>query len=234
MANTEKEDLERYLAEANSWDKSRKIQSQNSEKRAWRVAYASMAIAGLAVLGVSMLTPLKTVKTEMFVADKATGTFEPLQSLGVVQVSLDEVFHRKFLRDFLLARENYTAETAENNYYTAAAFMSPKLQEGWGSLWKPENPDNPINVYKSGKVRNEIISISLKRKEDGTQDVATIRFAKKIEGTGTDKDGTRIWVATITYRFVDSPKDQKERLINPAGFQVIDYQTDSELPGGKR
>lgn len=233
MAKPQKiNDLDRYLDESNEWEKARKIQSEKSEKRAWMMTYIFAALATVSIIAVSALTPLKTVKTEIFVADKVTGEIKPLQSLKEVQVSLDEVFHKKFLYEFILARENYTPETAELNYYTAAAFMSPKLQEDWGNLWKPENPQNPMNVYKTQKVHIEVASIILKQKDDGTQDVATIRFSKTVTGPGA-KDSGRFWVATVTYKMVDTPKNEKERLINPAGFQVVDYTVDPEMGGAQ-
>lgn len=219
------QDLLRFFAEARRFEDDKVILAQKSEQKAWRVATAACVLAGLSTLTIMFLLPLKETRVEAVVLDKASGTWQPMQTLDTVQVTLDEVFHRHFITMFMLARENYTFETAEMNYYTAAAFMSPKLQAEWGELWDDKNPNNPMNVHKkTGTVKIQIASITLKKKEDGTMEVATVRFTKSTEPE-------RFWVATISYKFVDTPAKEEERRINPIGFQVVDYTVDPEVAG---
>lgn len=223
-------DLQAYFDDAARWEDDRQRRAERSEKRAWRVALGAGVIALMAVGAVMGLTPLKTVKTEVLVMDKSTGQVQPLQSLEEAQVSLPEVFHRKFINDFMLARENYTYDTAETHYYTAAAFMSPPLQAQWGQYYSLENPNSPLNVYKTDvKVRIDIHSITIHTKDDGRQDVVTVRFTRHIVRSSVESANR--WVATISFKYVNAPTEEKLRRINPVGFQVTDYQTDPEVGG---
>jgi len=219
-----------YFEHAASWESNRVAEAIASKKRAYAFAAVLLfvcMIEGVALIG---LTPLKTVQLEAIVLDKSQGTIEPLQSLDVVQANLDDVFAKKFLTDFMLSRENYTFDTAEINYYTAAAFMSPALQSQWGGLWNTDNPNSPLNVYKQlNKVRIDINTITLHTKESGRKDVATIRFRKTI--TNGEVSNTRSYIATVAYRYVTAPTEETVRRINPVGFMVTDYQVDDEISG---
>lgn len=217
-------DQEQYFNEAKRWEQTTAEQMAKSESRAWWIARIAVIFAAMCITAVMLMLPLKEKVTEVLVLDRANGTWQPLQKLEVTQLSLDEAFHRKFLNEFVLAREGYSFENAEHNYYTAAAYMAPQLQAEWGKFWDKENPRNPFNVYKKNPLRVEIATITTKRKEDGRMDVATVRFTRST-------DPTRYWVATVTYRLVNEPKEERERRINPLGFQVIDYVVDAELPG---
>lgn len=218
------------LAEGRSWDTDRVARAMTSARRAWAVAAFAGLLALLAILAVCFLTPLKTVENNLLVMDKSQGTIEPLQKVDVVTAKIDEIFTRKFISDFMLARENYTYDTAEINYYTAAAFMSPQLQVQWGNYYNPNNEHSPLSVYKNDtKVNINIKSIVIHTKESGMQDVATVRFTKFV--TKGDLVTSRNYVATITYRYVNEPKEEKLLRINPIGFMITDYRVDAEIGG---
>lgn len=213
-----------------SWETDRVARAITSARRAWTVAAFAGLLALLAVLAVCFLTPLKTVENNLLVMDKSQGTIEPLQKLDVVIANVDEIFTRKFISDFMIARENYTYDTAEINYYTAAAFMSPQLQVQWGNYYNPNNENSPLFVYKNDtKVHISIKSIVIHTKDSGMQDVATVRFTKFI--SKGDVKTSRNYVATITYRYVNEPKEEKLMRINPIGFMILDYRVDAEIGG---
>lgn len=230
MANSP-ESKERSIYDGGrSWETDRVARAMTSARRAWTVAAFAGLLALLAVLAVCFLTPLKTVENNLLVMDKSQGTIEPLQKLDVVIANVDEIFTRKFISDFMLARENYTYDTAEINYYTAAAFMSPQLQVQWGNFYNPNNENSPLFVYKNDtKVHISIKSIVIYTKDSGMQDVATVRFTKYI--SKGDVKTSRNYVATITYRYVNEPKEEKLMRINPIGFMILDYRVDAEIGG---
>ncbi|CAM4468549.1 MAG: Type IV secretion system protein virB8 [Legionellaceae bacterium] len=148
--------------------------------------------------------------------------------LKEVQVSIDEVFTKKFINDYMLARENYTFDTAELNYYTAAAFMAPSLQRQWEYYWDSNNIENPFIAYKNAtKIHIAINSIILHPKNQGKNDIATVHF-KKILQQGELKKIT-YWIATLTYKYANPAMDEKWRRINPLGFQILDYRVDPEI-----
>jgi type IV secretion system protein VirB8 len=221
-------DVEAFLEQSRGFTDSEVQHAQSSEKKAWKVAYAAGGLAFLAVAAVLGLTPLKTVvPPKVLMVDKATATVTELQTLEEVRVSIEEASTRKALNDFLLARENYTFDTAELNYYTAAAFMSAQLQTQWAAYWDDGNPNSPFKVYKNDvKVRININTIT----PSASKGVATVRFTKEIQRGNLTPLVTR-HIATVTYKYVNSPTEEKLRRINPFGFQVTDYRVDPEIGG---
>ena len=223
-------DKKLLFAEARSWETDRVARALSSARRAWTVAAFAGLLALVAILAVFFLTPLKTVENNLLVMDKSQGTIEPLQKLDVTITKVDEIFTKKFISDFMIARENYTYDTAEINYYTAAAFMSPQLQVQWGNFYNPNNEHSPLSIYKNDtKVNITIKSIVIHTKDSGMQDVATVRFTKLL--TKGDIKTSKNYVATITYRYVNEPKEEKLMRINPIGFMIVDYRVDAEIGG---
>ncbi len=220
--------LVNYLKNSTTWSDSRIEQLEHAEKKAWRVACTASVFSFITLVALIFLLPLKRITTEVIKLDKSTGEVGTLETLKETQITLDEVFTKKFINDFMLAYENYTFDTAELNYYTAAAFMSPALQRQWENHWDNSNPSNPFNIYKnSAKVHIVINSITIHTKGDGKKEVATVRFLKVIEREG-EKSITH-WVATLSFNYVNAPVKEKLRRINPLGFQVIDYHVDPEI-----
>jgi type IV secretion system protein VirB8 len=221
-------DVDAVLEQSRGFTDSEVQNAKDSEKKAWKVTYAFGGLAFLAVAAVLGLTPLKTVvPPKVLMVDKATATVTELQTLEEVRVTMEEAATRKALNDFLLARENYTFDTAELNYYTAAAFMSSQLQTQWAAYWDDGNPNSPFKVYKNDvKVRININTIT----PAASKNVATVRFTKEIQRGNLTPLVTR-HIATVTYKYVNSPTEEKLRRINPFGFQVTDYRVDPEIGG---
>src|SRR5438552_4097650 len=68
--------LERYFAEAASWDKDRGLVLARSETRAWRIAVISWFLLALAIAALFGLMPLKTVKPFVVRVDNTTGVVD--------------------------------------------------------------------------------------------------------------------------------------------------------------
>lgn len=221
-----KQELESYFKEVNQDQAEIDELRAQSIRTAWRVSWAFGAIAALAVIAVIVMVPLKRTVTEVLILDKSTGTWEKMEKLETAVVSLDEMFHRHFLTLAWTACQNYSYETAELNYYTCAAFLSPKLQNEWAALWDNANPKSPFNVYKKNVIKIDIRSILLEKKDDGTLEVATIRYSKS-------NDPNRFWIAQITYKIVEPPKEERDKRINPIGFQITDYTVVPEVAGSR-
>ncbi len=106
-------DVDAFLEQSRGFTDSLVQRAEDSEKKAWKVGYAAGALAFLAVAAVLGLTPLKTVvPPKVLMVDKETATVSELQTLEEVRVSVEEASTRKAVNDFMLARENYTFDTA--------------------------------------------------------------------------------------------------------------------------
>ncbi|ENG0237319.1 virB8 family protein [Burkholderia multivorans] len=225
------EDIQHLLDNSAAWADTQREQDEKSKTLAWRVA------AGAGVFGlVSLFIAWTSIRTayippappEVLVMDKTTGHVEPLVSLKEVQESVDEAVTRHYITEFMRCRENYTFDTAEDNYYCAAAFMSPQLQSQWAEYWDTANPKSPLNYYKNmATVKIDIGSITLNTNSDGAQDTASVRFTRIVKKN--DQQEVTRWVATLAYKYVNQPTKEKDRRINPAGLQIRVYQVDPDI-----
>ncbi|MEY7395827.1 virB8 family protein [Pantoea stewartii] len=223
----ENEDLDNLVASINSWEQNELKQSRDGERKAWRVAFGLGGLLGLSLIAIATMMPLKKVMPPATVVmDKSQGEVFPLQSLDEVKIPLDSAFARKAINDFMLARENYTYDTAYLNYETAAAYMNNVLRTQWMDYWDDNNPQSPFKVYKkSATVRIEINSIRLTPNSDGDLAVATVDYQRYVT-KGQQQLKPERWIATVEFKRGNAPTAEKEFRINPLGFQVTAYRND--------
>lgn len=225
------EDVQHLLDNSVAWADTQREQDEKSKALAWRVAVGA-GVFGLVSLFIAW-TAIRTAYVppappQVLVMDKTTGHVEPLVSLKEVQESINEAVTRHYITEFLRCRENYTFETAEENYYCAATYMSPQLQTQWAAFWDTTNPKAPYNYYKnSAAVKIDIGSITLNTNSHGAQNTATVRFTRYVKKN--DQQEVTRWVATLAYMYVNEPTKERDRRINPAGLQVSVYQVDPDI-----
>jgi type IV secretion system protein VirB8 len=230
------DDVKVLLDNSASWADTQAEQSEKSRRTAWRVAAGMGGLAALAIAGAITTTVLSyrpAPPPQILVVDKSTGAVERLVSLADFQETADEATIKRAIATFIRARESYTFDSAEQNYYEAAAFMSPALQAQWSAYWDTNNPQSPLAVYKRDtKVRVELGAISINRDAKGKATSARVSFTKTIKQNDVIVGGERAWLATIAFGFVNVPTQEKSRRINDLGFQVTDYQVDADIAAG--
>lgn len=235
----EEEGILEYLRQAISWREDKVASQEQSENRAWNVAKAAILVAVLSIVTVILLLPLKQTKVEVLIADRSTGNVEQMTTLEEAVQSMDEVFIKSFITKFIRAREGYNPTMNEDDYYTAAAFMSPQMQADWNEQWKPENPTNLMRRYGDKVKRVEIATITPNKRDDGTVQSATIWYGTALYLNAVDAAAKRnpieveYRVANMSFGFVPVSKSEKERRINPVGFQIDAYRTDPDVGGGQ-
>src|SRR5688572_16009900 len=92
--------LERYFAEAASWDADRAAMSSRSTRLAWRVAIGACVLAAMAVFALLMLMPLKRVDPFVIRVDNATGIVDVVPTF-VGRAEMSEVVTRYFLTHYV-------------------------------------------------------------------------------------------------------------------------------------
>ena len=101
---------------------------------------------------------------------------------------------------------------------------STQESQKYYNFFNPKNPQSPLNVYgQYAKVKVKIKGVSFIN-----DNVALVRYTKDIE-RGSDKPQTTHWAATVTFRYTKAPMGDKDRGINPLGFQVTDYRNDPDM-----
>ncbi len=221
--------VEAYFAEAQSWDADRRALIARSNRRAWLVAGTSAVVAAVSVGAVAMLAPLKTVVPYLIRVDQTTGVVD-LVPPATGSTSANEAVTRYLLTHYVTTRERYVGTLAETDYEFIGAFNTPQLNQSWYATWDPHNADSPLNRYKDGTtVRVQIQSITFLNPASGEVSVAQVRFLTGSKPGGTGLEQIHRWLATITYRYVSPPKDDKIRALNPLGFRVTEYRKEPEV-----
>jgi type IV secretion system protein VirB8 len=228
MNKVQKQDFEKYLKETRTWETDRVLEIDKSKRIAWRIATASLVIAGLSVAAVFSLTPLKQVEPYVIRVDNTTGIVDVVQALKDGKTNYDEAVNKYFNQWYVRFREGYSKELAEDYYYNVGIMSSSLEQQKYYQAFNPKNPQSPLNLYGPyAKVKIRIMGTSFIN-----PNVALVRYTKEIE-RGLDKPQVTHWAATVTFRYTKAPMSEKDRAINPLGFQVTEYRNDPDslIPG---
>jgi type IV secretion system protein VirB8 len=218
-----------FFGVATDWETDQIVQAKRRERRAWWFAIAGWALATMAVIAVMLLTPLKTVEPFVVRVDQATGAVDIVTKLNSKDVQFDEVVNKYWIARYVNFREEYSAAMAYPNYLAVGLMSTRPVADQYFELIRPENPKAPLHVYANGGTV-EVLVRSISFLENN---VAQVRF-DRIEKSSIETVTTTHWIATLTYRYASSPMAEKDRLVNPLGFQVTDYRLDSEnIPTGK-
>ena len=209
-----------------------------SVRTAWRTAgaFGCLALVAFGVAGGAIATSMQPAPPpRILVVDKANGVVQPLISLASFQMEPAEATIRRNVNTFLLARESYSFDTAETNYYTAAAFMSPRLQAQWGLLWNEGNPESPLKKYrKERKVRVTVGAITPISNGQGTIIAARASFTRTELLNDLPNGEPTTWIANIPFHWVNPPTSERDRRINDLGWEVTDYTADRDLGAARQ
>lgn len=219
----EKQEFEKYLQEARTWETDKVRELEKSKKVAWRVATVSGATAFAAVMAVAAMMPLKTVEPYVIRVDNSTGIVDVVEALTDGKTNYDEAMNKYFTQWYIRYREGYSKELAEDYYYNVGIMSSSLEQQKYFQFFNPKNPLSPLNVFGPyAKVKIRIKSTSFINPT-----VALVRYTKEIE-RGLDKPQVTHWAATVTFKYTKAPMAEKDRAINPLGFQVVEYRNDPD------
>ena len=200
------------------------IAQQNA--RTWkRVGIGGLVIAGLAVIAVTSLTPLKESVPYVMEVDKATGATNIVTTIKNKQMTYDEVINRHWLRQYVMFREGYNWNTIQATYDTTKLFNSPEVQAKYRAFY--ESPAAPHKVLKqNAEVLVKVTNVSF------VGDMAQVRFEKQLVPVGNSEikpAPPQKMIATIAFEFKSTPMTEAVRDINPLGFQVLSYNVTEEV-----
>jgi type IV secretion system protein VirB8 len=223
--------LEGYFAEAACWDLDRRRQGERSVRFALFVAGAGW----IAVLALSaaliVLMPLKHVEPFVVRVDNTTGVVDVVP-VYAGKASMPEAITRYLLTHYVMVCERFNFSTAESDYEECGAFHSAQRNQTWYTLWNPNNPASPLNLYKDGtSVRAQVSSVTFFKRASGLTDLAEVRYVKEKHVAGSEARETTHWLATLQYAYAEPSTDPKTRLVNPLGFKVIDFHAEPEVLG---
>lgn len=216
------DNLKSYFEKARRFDQDRMIQVERSNRLAWSIAIASAIVAGISILAVASLAPLKTVEPFVVRVDNSTGIVDVVSALSATAGTYDEAVTKYFAAKYVRGREGYVWSEAQENFRTIALLSTQAEQARFAATYRGSNPQSPQNVYgRSATVRINIVSIALIN-----QNVASVRYVRSV--TRGEEVRTTHFVATLTYSYANAPMSSTDRLVNPLGFAVSEYRADPE------
>lgn len=210
--------------------------ARRSERRAWTVALAAVAVSLALAGGYVYLLPLKEKVPYLVMADAYTGTSTVArlqEDFDNRSVTTSEAINRSNVAHFLLARESYDIALMTLRDWTTVYTMSaPEVAAGYTSLHARNNPAAPFHLYGAGRaIRVAILSIVLiGGSADTPPSGATVRFQRSLydKGTGATRP-LDSQIATLEFTYKPNLKmDEKHRIENPLGFQVTSYRVDTD------
>jgi len=209
--------------------------ARRSERRAWRVATAALAMSLVLLGGYFYLLPLKEKVPYLVMADAFTGTSTVARLTGDFNhnsITTSDAVNRSNIAHFVLARESYDyALIRLRDWTTVYTMASPDVAAAYTRLHSSQNPDSPYNLYgKAKSIRVAILSIQLLGGERSTAQGATIRFQRSLydhaNATSQPLDSK---IATLQFTYKSAlAMDEKDRIENPLGFQVSSYRVDND------
>jgi type IV secretion system protein VirB8 len=210
--------------------------ARRSERRAWWVAFAAVAMALILAGGYFFMLPLKEKVPYLVMADAYTGTstVARLNEDALNQrISTSEAINRSNVAHFVLARESYDAALINlRDWTTVLTMASAGVAASYTALYASSNPDSPYKVYGRDKaIRVKILSIVLiGAKGNSGPKGATVRFQRSLydkqTGASHPLDSK---IATLEFAYKPNLQmDEPYRIENPLGFQVTSYRVDND------
>lgn len=212
-----------YLKEAQSWETSQISDLKKSENRAWKVSVASVVVGLLGIAAATAALFRDPPDPVLIRVDNSTGIVDVVSTIKHKDTNYEEVINKYWTQLYVRYREGYSRELADE-FYTSVGLMSSRSeQDRYFQDFDPKNPKSPLRVYgDTAKVRIKIKGTSFIK-----PNVAFVRYTRSVE-RGSDRPEVSHWSASITFSYVGSPMKEKDRAINPLGFQVTEYRNDPD------
>ncbi|HDQ4465211.1 TPA: type IV secretion system protein [Pseudomonas aeruginosa] len=232
--------------EAARWFESSVAEQARRKARTWRaLAIVFAVLAFMAVGAVLGLTPLKTVEAFLVRVDNNTGFTDVVPVVKGRMGSADEqdVQDEFWLATYVRFRESYTFAGSDVNYSMV------RLLSYSGTFGEYRNFQLSSKGYTQvlGDLRQLRVDINNIVFLDGEGDApgavvprgakyrtAQVRFTKTV----LDRNGMPVlgmapvtWLGTISFDYANSPKNRKQRWLNPLGFGVAAYSVAQEIGG---
>ncbi|MAO04766.1 MAG: hypothetical protein CL804_09680 [Citromicrobium sp.] len=209
---------------AESWTHSVTDDLDRSRRIAWIVAATFGVIALLLAIALVLLLPLKTVEPYTLLVDRQTGNVEALDPLAEGSVAADTALTRSFLMQYVTARESFVPDSFDQDYSKVTLMSGSQERQAYIARMSANNPSSPLSFMPpGGTIRVELRSISQLDAER-----SLVRFTTIRNDPSSAAQPPQYWVAIVRYGFSAAEMSERDRLLNPLGFQVLSYRRDPE------
>ncbi len=224
MGAVKTQDKEKYFETSRTWEYDRMRAAIQSKRLAWAVAAGACTLAVASVAAVAMLSPLKTVEPYVIRVDRSSGETQVVTALkGPQPRTYEDAVNRYFISQYVRLREGWLNDAARENAYTVMLTSDQAESARYLNSVQANNRNAPSNIYGD----KGFVSISIRTISFLSPTVAQVRFTKIIT-FGQNTPIAQNWNAIMTFRYTTAPEHEKDRNINPLGFQIVNYRSDPE------
>ena len=203
------------------------------------MALLALLLALASVLAVRNFAPLKTVEPFLLQIDEKSGIVRTVEPASRNVVVASEAVDRYFLSRYILARESYNFSILRSNYNIVRVMSTPEVLYIFRTMVDRSNPDSlaaRLKVTGQRDIRFSSISyLTNPPPPGGAEDKtppkimqARIIATDTIPGVMEDPVNTR-YVVTVTFEYRNLELSAEDMLINPLGFQALNYQIQQEI-----
>jgi type IV secretion system protein VirB8 len=215
-----------FIQSAAAFNRSEIDMVRRNSKIAWRIAIGCLVITGMAIGAVAALTPLKTVQPFVIRVDNNTGATDIVTTLKHSEKTYGEVIDKYWLAQYIKYRESYDWQTIQTTYDATMLLSAQPIQQEFAKIYNSNNQNAPHKILKDRfKVVVNVKAISF------VGQMAQIRFDKQLIPLTSDLSkatSPQQLIATVAFDYANQPMQEKDRLVNPLGFQITSYRIDPE------
>jgi type IV secretion system protein VirB8 len=213
--------------------------AKRSEKRAWMIAWVAIFMVLVMLAGFIYILPLKKEVPYLIMADAFTGQATVATLKGDFSspksITQSEALNRSNIAQYIIGRESFdSAMMALRDWTLINSMSSSNVRAGYAAIHAADNVESPFKIYgKDRSVRVKILSIQLDQRGQGenARKSATVRYQRTIynKKTGASEPlDSKIARLEFTYK-ANLEMDEKQRYVNPLGFQVTEYTIDNDF-----
>jgi type IV secretion system protein VirB8 len=200
------------------------------------ITLVAMGVALVAVFTVARLAPQKSVEPYLLQIEEKTGITQKVEPITKTELANNDAVNRYFVAQYVRAREGYNPTIRIYNDNLVRVMSNSNMFYQYRRTIDPANEASlAARLGGVGQRTTKINSMQyitnpVARGESGTtpERIMQVRFTTT-NIMPNAADVTEQWIATITFVYADIELNETERLLNPIGFRVVNYQVEREI-----
>lgn len=213
-----------YYARSASWAEDGQEKLRLSRRIAWLVAGIACGVAIFEAVAIALMVPLKTVVPYTLLVDRTTGYVQVLKGADRQTLVPDQALTQSLLAQYVIARERFDITSVPADYRKVGLWSAQAARSDYLAMMPASNPASPFQRYP----RTTVLAVHIKSVSPLGPNIALVRFETERKDQGQVEGPRDAWASIVRYRFIDAPMSMEDRLINPLGFQVLQYRRDQE------
>ncbi|HKU00306.1 MAG TPA: type IV secretion system protein [Paraburkholderia sp.] len=199
---------------------------ERSERRAWYVAAAGVAIALLCAVALAMMVPFYRVVPLAIEVDRLTGEAQVIDVLDAKHVHMRDIEDKHWVEAYVRSRERYEWGLLQMDYDRVLDMSDERVARDYRQIFSgPDALDQQLGASTQRRIR--ILSTTLVPDEPGR---AVVHIERTTWKNGIESAPPRErFVITLAFTYRPAIFTRERTAIeNPFGFKVTAYSRDPE------